>query len=114
MAKHCLDVTQILAWADAWQARTGRWPRGHSGAIPGTRGMRWDQVDTALRAGSHGLPCGSSLSRLLAAERGVPRYVSYLKGPLTEEQILACPQRQMAEGQFGACRWYPRVELAHH
>jgi hypothetical protein len=66
-----LTVDQILAWADAHHARTGRWPVGASGAIPGAPGERWGNLDKALRNGSRGLPSGSSLSRLLALHRSI-------------------------------------------
>jgi hypothetical protein len=81
------DVQEILMWADAYHARTGRWPRYDSGKIPGTLGIRWWQVDRALRVGLQSLPGGSSLSRLLAEQRGVPRY-GINQGRLTEAQIL--------------------------
>jgi hypothetical protein len=77
-------VKRVLAWADAWYERTGDWPYGLSGAIPGSGGVKWLAVDTALRFGRGLLPGGSSLARLLASERGVVRHP-----PFTEEQILA-------------------------
>src|SRR5882724_10270692 len=81
------DVRQILEWADAHHARTGRWPRGHSGTIPGTGGVCWQQVDKSLRAGSRGLPGGSSLVRLLAEERGLRPWSR--SGPVWDvQQIL--------------------------
>ena len=77
-------TTQVLAWADAWHARTGRWPTATSGEIPDTGGMHWHTVaDFFIRGrGSH--PGGSSLFRFLVKERGVLRHP-----PLTPEQILA-------------------------
>ncbi len=66
-----LTVARILAWADAWHASCGAWPTRNCGRIPGTLGEKWQNVDMALRRGSRGLPGGSSLARLLAAERGV-------------------------------------------
>ncbi len=65
-------IQQILAWADAWQARTGQWPMGSSGDIPDSDGINWVIVDHALRKGMPGLPGGSSIARLLAQKRGVP------------------------------------------
>jgi hypothetical protein len=66
-----LTVAQILAWAEAYRARTGRWPSVNSGTIeaaPG--GDTWAAVNSALRHGTRGLPGGSSLPQLLqAAER---------------------------------------------
>jgi hypothetical protein len=66
-----LTVDQILAWADAHHARTGRWPVASSGLIPGAPGEKWCNLDAALRKGSRGLPSGSSLRRLLVLHRNV-------------------------------------------
>jgi hypothetical protein len=80
-----LSTEQILAWADAHHTRTGEWPTSRSGALP--EGETWAAVDDALRRGMRGLPGGSSVARVLAAERGArnPKAVP----PLTPEQILA-------------------------
>ncbi len=77
-------VDQVLAWADAWYARTGDWPYGLSGDIPGSGGINWNMVDAAFRFGRGMLPSGTSLGRFLADRRGVVRHP-----PFTEEQILA-------------------------
>src|SRR5581483_11221140 len=77
-------VKQVLAWADAWYARTGDWPYALSGEIPGAGGVNWRSVDRALQFGRGVLPGGSSLGRLLASQRGVVRHP-----PFTEELILA-------------------------
>jgi hypothetical protein len=77
-----LSLGQILAWADAHHQRTGSWPSRHSGHIAEAPEETWQAVAMALHKGSRGLPGGSSLARLLAAERGVrnrldlPRYTS--------------------------------------
>jgi hypothetical protein len=60
----------ILAWADAWHARTGHWPTRESGPVPESPGDTWMAVNVALRKGHRGLPGGSSLARLLAEHRG--------------------------------------------
>ena len=80
-------ILQILTWADDWRSRTGEWPSLDSGKIPDSGGINWNIVDGALRLGRGELPVGSSLSRLLAAERGAIQSVHHLS--LTEEQILA-------------------------
>ncbi len=80
-------VAQILAWADQWRERTGEWPTSDSGDIPGIEGLNWAIVDNALRRGRGGLVRGSSLSRLLTAERGVLPVITRLT--LNEEQVLA-------------------------
>ncbi len=77
----------ILAWADAHHRRTGKWPTGKSGPIAEAPGETWCGVDMALRVGVRGLPGGSSLARLLAAERGARH--QYQLTPLTPEGILA-------------------------
>ena len=66
-----LTVPKILAWADDWHDRTGAWPIAGAGEIPDAADITWDVIDRALRYGRSGLPTGSSLSRLLAQERGV-------------------------------------------
>jgi hypothetical protein len=79
-------VEQILAWADAHQQRTGQWPTLLSGPIPEAPGETWQAVHSALSNGKRGQPGGSSLARLLAAERDV-RNIQGLPD-LTIEQIL--------------------------
>jgi hypothetical protein len=66
-----LSIAQILAWADAHYERTGHWPSWHSDPISEAPAETWSAVHQALRKGSRGLPGGSSLPRLLEAERGV-------------------------------------------
>ncbi|HEX4613032.1 MAG TPA: hypothetical protein VH092_32885, partial [Urbifossiella sp.] len=60
-----LTPEQILAWADAHHARTGRWPGKGSGPIGDAPGETWRAMERALREGRRGLPGGSSLPRLL-------------------------------------------------
>lgn len=74
-----LTIELILARADAWHARTGRWPL--EGDDP-----EWKSIDSSLRHGWRGLPGGSSLARLLGEQRGA-RNPRTLK-PYTERQIL--------------------------
>jgi hypothetical protein len=80
-----LPVAQILAWADAYHAATGRWPSKSGGPIAEAPGETWTGVDVALSHGNRGLPGGSSLAQLFAEQRGVPER---LHRPLTEDQIL--------------------------
>ncbi|MFH0979950.1 MAG: hypothetical protein V2A79_00230 [Planctomycetota bacterium] len=82
-----LTEDQILAWADAYHARFGRWPTRTSGKILGTRGETWRRVSAALQDGRQGLEGGSSLARLLERCRD---YVSPARRPrLTVKKILA-------------------------
>ena len=82
-----LTTAEILAWADAYHGRAGRWPTGGSGPIPEAPGETWQGIDRALRRGLRGLPDGSSLCRLLAAERGATKKA--VRPPLSEALILA-------------------------
>jgi hypothetical protein len=82
-----LTEEQILIWADGHHRRTGRWPNLNSGPIVGARGESWLNVDYDLRDGFRGLPGGSSLARLLDAERGVRNRKNAPR--LTVKQILA-------------------------
>lgn len=66
-----LTEKTILQWADAHKLRTDHWPKVKSGAIPGTDGEKWANIDAALDQGLRGLPGGSSLARLLAKKRNV-------------------------------------------
>lgn len=82
-----LSTPQILAWADAFFARKGRWPIARDGRIREARDGTWRSVDRALRRGARGLTPGSSLARLLCQHRGV-RNRSALP-PHSVKQILA-------------------------
>jgi hypothetical protein len=82
-----LTEQQILAWADAFHARTGHWPRADVAPIAEAPGETWCAVDDSLRAGLRGLQGGSSLAKLLATRRGV-RHPKQLPR-LTVGRILA-------------------------
>lgn len=82
-----LEISQIVAWADAHHARTGEWPRRDSGVIAEAPRETWIKVDAALRLGLRGLPAGWSLARLLTHYRGVRNRKAL--PPYTEPQILA-------------------------
>lgn len=66
-----LTHTQILAWADEYHERTGRWPRSTSGPVRGQPGTTWSALCRALVGGRRGLPRRVTLGRLLARHRGV-------------------------------------------
>jgi hypothetical protein len=70
-----LTIEQILAWADAHHARTGRWPTSVSGAVESVPGEAWGKINVALNQGRRGLPGGSSLARLLETRRGIVPFV---------------------------------------
>src|SRR6516165_7245687 len=65
-----LTIETILAWANRFHGKTGKWPRTSSGRIAGRR-ETWDGIDLALRGGLRGLPGGSSLSMLLHGPRNL-------------------------------------------
>ena len=81
-----LTEDQILIWADAHHARTGKWPKQNSGPIPEAPGETWTAVELSLGRGSRSLPGGSSLARLLAEKRGRRNHLDL--PPLSVEQIL--------------------------
>jgi hypothetical protein len=98
-----LTEDQILAWADAHRAATGRWPLRTTGAIAGTRD-KWSDICNALRSGDRGLPKGSTLARLLARHRDVPNHLTRPK--LSYDQILA-----WADAHFAASGRWPTTDL---
>jgi hypothetical protein len=110
-----LTEEQILVWADVHHEHTGKWPQVLSGAIEDTHGESdahyrgisnwpnqnsgaiwdapgetWAAVNNSLNMGLRGLSGGSSLAKLLAAQRGVRNF----KGlpPLAKKQIVAWVQ----------------------
>jgi hypothetical protein len=85
-----LSVERILAWADRHHARHGTWPTVKSGPVSSAGGEWWCQIDIALREGGRGLPGGTSLHRLLAECRLVPRRL------LTLELVLAWAEAHRA------------------
>ena len=60
-----LTARQVLAWADAHRARTGRWPTPLCGPVHGAPGETWRAISSALWAGHRGLPGGETLAQLL-------------------------------------------------
>jgi hypothetical protein len=68
-----LSVEQILRWADAYQQRTGQWPRATAAPIPEAEGETWLMINRALQEGKRGLRGGASLFGLLRKRRGVTR-----------------------------------------
>ena len=85
-----LEIAQILNWVDDFRRRRGDWPHVRSGRIT-YLGETWHAVDAALRDGRRGLPGGSSLAKLLFAQRGV-RNPGDLP-PLDKQQIIRWAQR---------------------
>lgn len=71
-----LTAADLLAWADAFRERHGRWPTRKDGPIPDA-GTTWSAVDACLKNGSRSLNPGSSLAKLLLDRRG-RRHKQYL------------------------------------
>jgi hypothetical protein len=65
-----LTLEAILAWADAHQRQTGKWPTVESGSILEAPSETWSGVNASLVNGRRGLSGGTSLARLLAQSRG--------------------------------------------
>jgi hypothetical protein len=95
-----LTVEQILAWADAYFADTGRWPTAASGPIPEAPGLTWNAVNLALYSGLRGLPRGGSLARLLGRHR-LRELASPCRAhtwtPQEDELVRMLPPRQAAK-----------------
>jgi hypothetical protein len=65
-----LTIPQILAWADAHHARTGRWPTINSGRLVEAPSENWNAISAALNFGFRGLPGCCTLTQLLSGVRG--------------------------------------------
>jgi hypothetical protein len=81
-----LSLEQILSWADAHFARTGRWPNADSGSVGDAAGETWRNLNAALLQGLRGLPGNCSLAQLLEEHRGRRNHKTL--PPLTVEQVL--------------------------
>jgi len=81
-----LPPRQILKYADGHFRRTGKWPKRSSGPVLDAPGETWSAIDTALHKGQRGLPGGTTLARLLAAERGARNHKAL--PPLKVKQIM--------------------------
>ncbi len=80
-----LTEEQILCWADAHFARTGKWPSGRKEPVTDAPGETWGNISQCLSNGDRGLPGGATLARLLEEKRG--KRVRSRTTPLTLEQI---------------------------
>ena len=95
-----LSIPQILAWADAHHARTGKWPNHLAGPIPEAPGESWKRAQGALVAGTRGLPGGSSLAQLLAVRRG-------LRNPQRPPKLTISQILEWADAFHAATRHWP-------
>ncbi len=80
-----ITIDDIVAWADAYHAKHGKWPTQKSGTIPES-GETWRRISRCLCEGFRGLPAGSSLPKLLQKHRGVG--IGRRPPILTETRIL--------------------------
>jgi hypothetical protein len=91
-----ITESEILAMADAHFAKHGVWPNVNSGRVSEGSEDTWSALDQSLRHKTRGLPGGSSISRLIAANRYVDRKA------ITEAEILA-----LADAHFAAYGVWP-------
>jgi hypothetical protein len=96
-----LTIEQIIAWAKAHHAATGKWPKYYSGPVRHAPfDVSWCAINSALRLGTRGLPPGWSLRRLLAEHCDAPS-----RPRLTLEQVLA-----WADAHHAATGAWPTLE----
>src|SRR5262249_40977985 len=105
VAVPALSVDQIVAGADAFNERTGEWPKQKHWpeVIPASGGETWGNVIQAIAKGLRSFPGRGTLFDLLAKHRGV-RNVGHLP-PLTPMQILMWVDAYYAaHGEWPTCR----------
>jgi hypothetical protein len=96
-----LTEKQILAWADAHFARTGRWPSTYSGPVTDAPGETWGKINSALYDGFRGLPGGDSLAKLLyrhqrGRRKAVPGRPQHSWLPGEDELLRTLPPEEVA------------------
>jgi hypothetical protein len=91
-----LTVEQILAWAEAHHARTGKWPHAKSGPVVDAPGETWNGVNLALEYGHRGLPGGDSLARLLNRHRPLADQTSQRWTPEQDKLVRTLPPQEAA------------------
>jgi hypothetical protein len=107
-----LSIQEILAWADAFHQRTGRWPNTETGPVLEAPLETWSAIDHALNRGTRGLPGGYSLAELLAVERDIRNQVSIPS--LTHKQVLVWADAHYRRtGQWPTQHSGPIQEAAH-
>jgi hypothetical protein len=101
--KPALTERQILTWADAHHAATGRWPGRGSGKVLDDPGESWSAICACVRHGGRGLPGGSTLAQLLKKHRSVIRPLR--RSALSIGQILA-----WADAHHAATGKWPTIQ----
>jgi hypothetical protein len=95
-----LYIAEILAWADAHHARTGKWPIKSSGRIQDApRVETWAAIDASLVQGCRGLRPKGSLARLLEKHRGV-RNKKHLPTPTPTQIIIWAKKHRQRNGKW--------------
>jgi hypothetical protein len=99
-----LTEALILAWSDAYFARTGFRPHRQAGAAALPAGESWAALDAALRVGCRGLPGGDTLRELLRRYRpGMRRRVSLRKPDQARRALVAeLRAKRLSLSQIGA------------
>ena len=59
-----LNLEIIKEWMISWHRLRGEWPTSTDGAIPGTNGEKWTNINAVLHRGGRRLPKGTSLAKL--------------------------------------------------
>lgn len=114
LAAPALSEGQILAWADSYFARHGKWPAKTSGPIDEAPGETWSGIAWALRKGRRGLPGGSSLTDLFVRHRRkanrLVSCVSAIVAATSSRDRCADERRPLALADSNA-RKRPRIRL---
>jgi hypothetical protein len=104
-----LTVPMILGWADAHFERTGDWPVQASGTIQESPKTTWAAVNTALTAGTRGLPGGDTLAALLTRKRKARKKQNLPK--LTRDLVLEWADAfYRRTGRWPTCKSGPIAE----
>ncbi|MCW3096760.1 MAG: hypothetical protein JWL77_2378 [Chthonomonadaceae bacterium] len=90
-------IEDILALADAFYEKHGKWPSSNSGRISDASPDTWTGIDLALTRGNRGLPGGTTLARLLIECRGA--YDRSKVPQLDTEKILSWADDHYARTQ---------------
>lgn len=96
--KKCLSITAILALADRYHRRYGRWPNIKSGTIAGTSDT-WSSINYALRTGARGLPKGRGLAAFLVEHRQA-RKKRHLSELHQDEVLVWCDRFHEQNGRW--------------
>ncbi len=91
-----LQVEQILAWVEAEQQATGKWPIRQSGPVRAAPGETWAGIDGDLRRGARGLPGGATLAGVLRLYRNILLRSHWLLPFSDGQRTIATPAQWVA------------------